>query len=79
MDVLWKIWYDYYVLSLREGYQLRIEELKKRSNCKPKVGEMVHIKEDFPQGKRILGKLEPLIQSNDGEVSKIKDVKWNFT
>lgn len=40
---------------------------------------MVHIKEDFPQGKRILGKLEPLIQSNDGEISKIKDVKWNFT
>lgn len=55
-------------------YQLRIEESKKCSNFKPEIGETGYIKEELPQGKWKLGKLEQLIQSNDEEirVAKVK-------
>ena len=74
LDRLWKIWYGHlwYVLSLRERYQLRIKESKKKANCKPKIGEEVHIKEDSPQSKWKLEKLEHLIQGNDGEIRAAK-------
>ena len=72
MDRLWKIWYGNYAFSLRERYQLPIKESKKKLSCKPKIGEIVHLKKDSSRSKWKLGKFEQSIQSNDGEIRAAK-------
>ena len=72
LDRLWKLWYGHYVLSLRERYQKSIKGSKHTSTCEPRIGEIVHIKEDSPRGKWRMGKLEELIQSNDTEIRAAK-------
>ena len=72
LNRLWKVWYQEYVLSLRERYQYSIKESRSTSDSYPSVGEIVHIKEDAPRGMWKMGKIEQLIKSNDGEIRAAK-------
>ena len=72
LNCLWKIWYSHYILSLHERYQTHIQEVKKVSKCEPRIGEIVHVKEELPRGRWKLGRIEELIISNDGETRAAK-------
>ena len=50
LNNLWKIWYDEYILSLRERYQSKLKGAGVQSHVTPKIGQIVHLKEDLPRG-----------------------------
>ena len=50
LNNLWKIWYDEYILSLREWYQSKLKSARVQSHMTPKIGQIVHLKEDLSRG-----------------------------
>ena len=68
LNNLWKIWRDEYLLSLRERFKNQIKTTNTLSKLYPKIGQIVHIKENLPRGAWKLGKIIKLIESEDGEI-----------
>ena len=73
LDHLWKIWQGEYLLSLRERYQNSIKSTRVQSKLVPKIGQIVHIKEEIngkslPRGIWKMGKVTKLIESKDNEI-----------
>ena len=61
--ILWKIWRDEYLLSLKERFKTTKAQLK----LYPKIGQTVYLKENLPRGAWKLGKIIKFIESEDGE------------
>lgn len=67
-DVYWKRWRDEYLLSLREHHQWEVKQRGRVSDVRPKVGDVVHVREDVPRGMWKLARIEELHNSTDGLV-----------
>lgn len=66
LNSFWKIWYNDYLLSLRERTQTKLSTGKIQSHFSPSVGDIVILKDDVPRGCWKLGKLTKLVASSDG-------------
>ena len=64
----WKIWHDEYLLSLRERSKNQIKTTNALSKVYPKIGQIVHLKENLPRGAWKLGKIIKLIEKENGEI-----------
>ena len=68
LEVMWKHFYENYLLSLRERYQKQIKQSKPTENITPSPGNVVLIGESpQPRGTWKLGLIVKLHQSQDGE------------
>ena len=47
----WKHWYNHYLLSLKEQYQMCLQQPRIKSRMDPMMGQIIHIKEDAPKSK----------------------------
>ena len=63
-----KIWRDKYLLTLRERLKNQIKTTNTLSKLYPKIGQIVHLKENLSRGVWKLGKIIQLIESGDGEI-----------
>ena len=68
LNNLWKIWRDEHLLSLKERFKNQIKTTNTLLKLYPKIGQIVHIKENLPIGAWKLGKIIKLIESEDGEI-----------
>ncbi|KAL9964746.1 hypothetical protein ACROYT_G028427 [Oculina patagonica] len=68
LDTFWKLWFDEYVLSLRERMQKHFKAPRVQSKAQSTKGDVVLLKESSPRGTWKLGMIEELITSNDNEV-----------
>ena len=68
LNNLREIWHDEYLLSLREQFKNQIKTTKAISKLYPKIGQIVHLKENLPRGAWKLCKIIKLIESEDGEI-----------
>ena len=68
LNNLWKIWQDEHLLSLKERFKNQIKTTNTLLKLYPKIGQIVHIKENLPRGAWKLGKIIKLIESEDGEI-----------
>ena len=68
LDIFWKLWFNEYVLSLRERTHKTLKVLRIQSAVHPSKGDIVLLKDNLPRGSLKLGKVEALITSQDEEV-----------
>ena len=68
LNTFWKLWFDEYVLSLRERMQKHLKAPRVQSKAQPTKGDVVLLKESSPRGTCKLGMIEELITSTDNEV-----------
>ena len=68
LDMFWKLWFDEYVLSLRELTQTHLKAPRTQSSTQPTKGDVVILKESSPRGTWKLAIVEELISSTDREV-----------
>ena len=68
LNTFWKLWFDEYVLSLRERMQKHLKAPRVQSKAPPTKGDVVLLKESSPRGTWKLGMIEELITSKDNEV-----------
>ena len=68
LDTFWKLWFNEYVLSLRERTQKTLKAPRIQSAVHPSKGDIVLLKDNLPRGSWKLGKIEALITSQDEEV-----------
>ncbi len=75
LSVMWNIFYENYLVSLRERYQNQIKQSKPTEKVTPSPGNVVLIGESpQPRGTWKLGLIVKLHQSQDGEI-RSADVK----
>ena len=67
VDRFWTIWRKEYLLSLRERTEKHLSSPRVQSHCSPSVGDVVIIHENLPRGSWKLGKIQELINSQDGK------------
>ena len=72
LDNFWRIWRDYYLLSLRERYQRNIKSCRVQSDISPSNGLIVHIKDKMPRGVWKMGRIVEVMKGKDGEVRSAK-------
>ena len=72
LESFWKIWKSDYLLSLRERLKLKLKSPRIEANERPRIGDIVQLKEDLPRGSWKLGKIVELITSNDGNIRAAK-------
>lgn len=65
LNTSWKLWFDKYVLSLRERMQKHLKAPRVQSKARPTKGDVVLLKESSPRGTWKLGMIEELITSKD--------------
>ncbi|XP_078364057.1 uncharacterized protein LOC144648336 [Oculina patagonica] len=58
LDTFWKLWFDEYVLSLRERMQKHLKAPRVQSKAQPTKGYVVLLKESSPRGTWKLGMIE---------------------
>ena len=68
LNEFWKYWYNDYLLSLRERYQSHLRQPRIKSGLTPKIGQIVHVKEDLPRSRWKMGRITHLIKSKDHEI-----------
>ena len=68
LNTFWKLWFDEYVLSLRERTQKHLKAPRTQSSTQPTKGDVVLLKESSPRGTWKLAVVEELISSTDGEI-----------
>ena len=66
-----KIWRDKYLLTLRKRLKNQIKITNTLSKLYPKIGQIVHLKENLSRGVWKLGKIIQLIESADGEIRAV--------
>ena len=72
LNTFWKLWFDEYVLSLRERTQKHLKAPRTQSSTQPTKGDVVLLKESSPRGTWKLAVVEELISSTDGEIRAAK-------
>jgi hypothetical protein len=72
LDIFWKTWKDEYLLSLRERYQNTFKNHPGQMQFKPKIGDIVLVKDDTSRGNWKFGKITQLIKSRDDECRSAK-------
>lgn len=72
LDSFWKIWWDEYLLSLRERKQTKLKCSRIQSPYVPNIGDIVLITDAVPRGMWKLGTLIRSIRSSDGEFRSAK-------
>ena len=72
LNNLQKIWYNEYILSLRERYQSKLKVERVQSHVTPKIGQIVLLKEDLPRGAWRMEKITKLIKSQDKGIRAVK-------
>ena len=72
LDRFWQIWRNDYLLSLRERKQITLKETRVRSPFLATIGDVVLIKDELPRGYWRLGRIQELVQSEDGEIRSAK-------
>ena len=78
LDKLWSVWYDEYLLSLRERSNRFHKSGRMTVNRQPQVGEVVLLKEDGqPRGSWKLARIVKLNRSSDGHVRAAEIVLSN--
>ena len=68
LDTFWKLWFNEYVLSLRERTQKTLKTPRIQSAVHPSKGDIVLLKDNSPRGSWKLGIIEARITSQDKEV-----------
>ena len=68
LNMFWKLWFDQYVLSLREQTQKYLKAPRTRSSTQPSKGDIVLLKESSPRVTWKLAVVEELMSSTDGEI-----------
>ena len=68
LNTFWKLWFDEYVLSLRERTQKHLKAPRVQLKAQPTKGNVVLLKENSPRGTWKLGMIEELIPSKDDAV-----------
>ena len=68
LDIFWKLWFNEYVLSLRERTQKTLKTPRIQSAIHPSKGDVVLLKDNSLRGSWKLGKIEALITSQDKEI-----------
>jgi len=69
LNRLWSLWYDDYLLSLRERTTLHHKSGKSKLNRTPSIGEVVLLREDgLPRGSWRIAKIVSLLPSADGQI-----------
>lgn len=66
LSSFWKIWYNDYLLSLRERTQTKLSTGRIQSHFSPSEGDIVLLKDDVPRGCWKLGQITQLFTSFDG-------------
>uniref|UniRef100_A0A914D749 Integrase catalytic domain-containing protein n=1 Tax=Acrobeloides nanus TaxID=290746 RepID=A0A914D749_9BILA len=77
LDKFWNRWHQHYLKALREHHQKSHRQPRSTTNRTPYVGEVVILDELAPRGVWILGRVEELIHSRDGEVRAAKILTAN--
>lgn len=69
LQKLWEIWYDEYLLSMRESGSAYHRKPRSEAKIQPQVGEIVLVKDqDVPRGSWKLARISRLIESKDGKI-----------
>lgn len=68
LNTFWKLWFDEYVLSLRERSQKYLKAPRVQAKVQPTKGDVVLLKESSPRGTWKLAMIEEIITSKDNEV-----------
>ena len=68
LNTFWTLWFEEYVLSLRERGQKYLKCPRVQSKIQPTKGDVVLLKESSPRGTWKLGMIEEIIMSKDDEV-----------
>ena len=72
IDRFWKIWKEYYLLSLRERSQRSLKGPRTQSPFSANVGDVILIKDDLPRGSWRMGHIMDLVTSRDGQIRSAK-------
>ena len=67
LNTIWKLWFDEYVLSLRERTQKHLKAPRTQSSRQSTKGDVL-LKERSPRGTWKLAVVEELLSSTDGEI-----------
>ena len=68
LNTFWTLWFEEYLLSLRERGQRYLKGPRVQSKIQPTKGDVVLLKESSPRGTWKLGMIEEIIMSKDDEV-----------
>ncbi|XP_044180058.1 uncharacterized protein LOC114970531 [Acropora millepora] len=68
LNTFWKLWFDEYVLTLRERSQKYLKAPRVQAKVQPTQGDVVLLKESSPRGTWKLAMIEEIITSKDNEV-----------
>ena len=65
LDAFWKRWHIEYLRALRERHQWEVGQKGPLARVKPKVGDVVQIREELPRGTWKLGRIQEMHVSGD--------------
>ena len=68
LNQFWNVWRQEYLSSLRERSQASLKGPRSNTDCIPKVGEVVLVKENLPRGYWKVGRICELFQSRDKRI-----------
>ena len=74
LEEFWKIWKSDYLLNLRERSRIYNKHPRVQSSQKPKVGDIVQVKENSPRGTWRIGRITELIKNRD-QIERAAKVK----
>ena len=72
LNSFWQLWRNEYLSSLRERTQSNFKYVRKATNERQKIGNVVLIKDETPRGCWNIGKITQIRQSRDGEIRSAK-------
>ena len=67
LEQFWKVWKDGYLLNLRERNQPFQKHPRIQAKKRPKIRDMVQIKDILPRGTWKMGRIVEMIRSSDGQ------------
>ena len=72
LETFWKLWRDYYLLSLRERLQINLKSPRIEVKEIPSKGDIIQIKANVPRGSWKIGKIIELLPNSEGKVRAAK-------